>query len=115
MSLYSGNKSRAPLIPLNNEEKSKDGELLIKRDDAGVHLLVVDEDSDGNKSSVDLVQEAVNPIKKDLKETLVTRVDEDEPIVTHEQLWIKSIEVDNKEGTMKNIADYGPDEEIDQL
>lgn len=115
MSLYNGNKSRAPLIPLRDEEKSKDGELLVKRDDAGVHLLVVGEDGDGNRVSEDLIKTAVDPIKKELKETTQVKVDPDEPVNTHEQLWVKCETYDNKEGTMKNIADYGPDEEIDQL
>lgn len=115
MSLYNGNKSRAPLIPLDNEEKSKTGELIVKRDDSGAHLIVMTEDGDGNKVSEDLIKTAVDPIKKELKETIQVKVDEDEPVNTHEQIWVKAITFDNEEGTMKNISDYGPDEEIDQL
>ena len=115
MAIYDGKKSRAPLVPLEDENKSVKGELLVKNDDSGVHLMISTEDETGQKISTDLIEQAMIPFKQEIKETKQFRVDEDEPIKTHEQIWFRCQSFDNEEGTMRNVTDYGEGEIPDQL
>ena len=115
MPIYDGKKSRAPLIPLEDESKSTNGELLVKKDDSGVHLLISTEDESGIKETVDIIEQAIEPVKQEIKETKQFRVDEDEPVNTHEQIWFRCQTFDNDEGTMRNVTDYEEGETPDQL
>ena len=115
MPIYDGKKSRAPLVPLEDESKSVKGELIVKKDDSGVHLLISTEDESGIKHTTDLIEQAITPFKQEIKETKQFRVDKDEPINTHEQIWFRCQSFDNEEGTMRNVTDYGEGEIPDQL
>ena len=115
MPIYDGKKSRAPLVPLEDESKSVEGELLVKKDDSGIHLLISTEDETGVKHNIDLIEQAIIPFKQEIKETKQFRVDKDEPINTHEQIWFRCQSFDNEEGTMRNVTDYEEGELPDQL
>jgi hypothetical protein len=115
MAIYNGQKSRAPLVPLNDVSKSVDGELIVDTSGKNPKLLVNVTNDSGEQETVNLVETITDEIAQNIKDTKQFKVDPDEPTKSQEQIWFKVETFENDTETMKAVSDYAEDEFIDQL
>lgn len=78
-------KSRAPVIPLQNEKEATEGELFIKITPAAIKLCLMQPGG----SYIDLLEAGIETAKNEFLKVKHYKFDVDEPSEEREHVWYK--------------------------